>query len=132
VEGDHRGVGVGEVHLVPALRTLARVERRARRQEGVVGQAPDALATGGVHRFDLGQLRQVLRMDRRTTPRWRGRGTNSTSRTQSETDALATPSSEAISTSVIPVARSSRARTCSASFPRYPTVRECIERMFDC
>ena len=52
-----------------------------------------------------------------------GFGVNSTSRTQSDTDDLLTPSSVAMSWSVQDWARSSRARRCSATLPPYPMRR---------
>src|SRR5439155_24776303 len=62
--------------------------------------------------------------------RRRGPGTG-TSRTHSDTDDFATPNCDAIPTSVIPVVRSSRAVSCSPTFPRWPMVGSLVERMFE-
>ncbi len=56
----------------------------------------------------------------RRGPDLRGQGTNSTSRTHTETELRATPSSLAIAASVHDCPRSSLARSCSRALPPYP------------
>ncbi|HZJ26643.1 MAG TPA: hypothetical protein VFF40_06495 [Acidimicrobiia bacterium] len=61
-ERDHRRVGVREAHLAVSLGTLAGVEGRSAGEESLLGQRPDPLDPVAVHRFDLGELREVERV----------------------------------------------------------------------
>ena len=120
-EPHHARIGVGELDLAIALRPFARMEGDACSKERFVAEYTEAGDAIRVQLLDLTQLGLVRRLGRRCAPMRRGDGVNSTSRTQTDTDDLLTPSSVAMSRSVSPCARSSRARACSSTSPRYPT-----------
>ena len=61
-EGHNFRAGVCEPHGSVAFRSLARVQRRSRDEEGLVAQNPDAGDALLIQRLDLAQLGDVLGM----------------------------------------------------------------------
>jgi hypothetical protein len=109
-ERHHRTVGVGEAHRPVALGALPCVEGGAGSEERRLAQLADALDAESVAFCDLAKASLVLRVSRRCGPVRRGDGVNGTSRTQTDTDDLATPRSRAMSARVRFCERSTRAR----------------------
>ena len=109
---------------------LAGIQRRAGDEQVAIGQLTDPLDPLGEQPVDL-HLLPLLQPVRPTRacpaapvgPARAARvaSSNRTSRTQTLTLLLETPSSATISPIVHACARSSRARSLSASLPRYPT-----------
>jgi hypothetical protein len=116
-EPHHPGVTVREHDLAVTLGALACVQRGARDEEFTVAELADAAAALCESSSISACFRSCNRFGARRRPRRRGPGVNSTSRSQSDTELSATPSWVAMSSNVMPAARSSRAFVCSASFP---------------
>ena len=119
-QAHERRIRVRELHDVPRLRPVAGVEAEAGHQELALGELTDAFDPRDPKAVDLRDLGPLELVGPRLRAPRLGFGTKSTSRTHLDTDDLATPSSLAMSSNVHDWARSSRARSCSATLPLLP------------
>ncbi len=119
-EGDLARIAVGEGNLTVALRPLAGVQRDPGDEEVALRQRTNRHTPRLEQLVDLALL-AALQGVRHPAPRDCARPRHELDVAHPrDTELFATPSSSAMRASVQPRARSSRARCCSRTLPRYP------------